>query len=245
MATRLIDRKTYDLLVSAYREEPGNRANAARVARCSWHMADRAWTHGWPRVSWAIPIRDVVGDERTAARALLAREAGVHPGTLQDVVEVQTLASADAAYRLAEEARGIRLAQQTTMGLLESLHSAISTRVPPLLGPSTSLDAPVAAAASRHASPLDGFEQLVRLNAQLIDQLGKAMQLERFRLGNPLPEPSEREDEVDPEDALIRIERVVRAHRLLRERDVIVYPEDEDPAVDTEPERDGFAPEAR
>lgn len=70
MANRIIDQKTYRLLLEAYREKPGNATHAGKVAECDRRMALTGWTDGWPkRFEWAKPIWAVIQDEALAARA--------------------------------------------------------------------------------------------------------------------------------------------------------------------------------
>lgn len=65
----------YNLLLEAYRECPGNASYAMRKAVCGRPMAGRAWYPGWTdKFSWARPIRDVLAEEREAARAEQSRQ---------------------------------------------------------------------------------------------------------------------------------------------------------------------------
>lgn len=65
------NRECYDLLVQAYIGGPGNHSRAHRETGFDRKSCRYAWENGWEK--WAlpgcIPIREVVADERAAARA--------------------------------------------------------------------------------------------------------------------------------------------------------------------------------
>lgn len=78
MAYRQIDKTTYDALTAAFRDKPGNYANAARVAKCDSRMARAGWNKGWviKRVGISYPpIRDLLVEEQREARARMQEEA--------------------------------------------------------------------------------------------------------------------------------------------------------------------------
>jgi len=70
MSRRAVTREFYDALVAAFRASPGHFTAASRQACCEPRTAKRGWELGWvPRLQWARPIRDVLEDEKLAARA--------------------------------------------------------------------------------------------------------------------------------------------------------------------------------
>lgn len=71
---RHITRERYDLLVAAYREQPGNASHAARTVKCDRRTATRAWHKGWPKIAWARPIRAVIYEESQEARQAHAEQ---------------------------------------------------------------------------------------------------------------------------------------------------------------------------
>jgi hypothetical protein len=66
MAGTPLTRQLYDLMVASYRECPGNASHAARKCGCDRRMARRGWEKGWPRYTWALPIREVLANEAKA-----------------------------------------------------------------------------------------------------------------------------------------------------------------------------------
>jgi hypothetical protein len=67
---RPLTREVYDSLLAAYRESPGSIGLAARRAGVCWQLASRAWKGPrWKDYPWAVPIREVLDDERRAALA--------------------------------------------------------------------------------------------------------------------------------------------------------------------------------
>ncbi len=67
----------YNKILDAFRQTPGNYAGAGRIAGVNQKTARRAWEHGWPRWTWARPIRDVLKEEadQTMARVAARLEA--------------------------------------------------------------------------------------------------------------------------------------------------------------------------
>lgn len=69
MAYRAITRDIYEKLVKAYRQAPGNHANAAREANVWRGTARKAWESGWAQWPWAPSIKRTFLDEEVSARA--------------------------------------------------------------------------------------------------------------------------------------------------------------------------------
>ena len=55
-------RENYEKMLRAFRDSPGNAAAAARHVGCNWRTTQRVWEHGWPKFTWARPIKDVIAD---------------------------------------------------------------------------------------------------------------------------------------------------------------------------------------
>lgn len=70
--TAKFSRKTYELVLEGFRDSPGNIAHAARHAGVDWQTAKRLWDVGWPKFTWARPMREVVEEERQKALAEVA-----------------------------------------------------------------------------------------------------------------------------------------------------------------------------
>ena len=118
MARRLIDQQTYDLLLAAYRERPGNHTNAASVAGCDRRMAKRAFESGWEKAPWATPIKLALEQEQIEARASRARTR------TEDFIRAQEEREAarnDAIEARAQELQGLKMARGVSLATFNSL----------------------------------------------------------------------------------------------------------------------------
>lgn len=113
----LYSRPLYDELVAAFRETPGRYAAVARACNVSAKLARHAWLKGWldSGVPWAIPVKDVVGDEATRARVRAAELAQAERAR-QD--EERRKAAQESVEALAEERRLVRTARADVLGAL-------------------------------------------------------------------------------------------------------------------------------
>ena len=84
MATARLSRETYEKLVKAFREQPGNVSHAIRAAKVGPRTARRAWMRGWDAPSWARPIQDVFAQEQIQARASLERKRAEKGARIRD-----------------------------------------------------------------------------------------------------------------------------------------------------------------
>lgn len=62
----------YASLLAAFRVSPGNITQAAATCGWTWHATRRVWDKGWPKFTWARPIRDVLAEEHAASKAAIA-----------------------------------------------------------------------------------------------------------------------------------------------------------------------------
>lgn len=187
MARRIIDRETYNALLEAFREDPGNVSAAAKAAGCSWDMAKRALDHGWlSRFEWARPIKEHIFDDRKEARAerlLVVADEAERQGQAVD-----RAAALDAARALALEGAGVMGALRAGATLAESF-AEIAEATRPLviklvrflreLGEDPDADL---------ADPADVIKLLGTLayNVKLVNQAHhEAQKMERLILGEP------------------------------------------------------------
>lgn len=68
-------RELYEILLSAFREAPGNYAHALRASGMSDRKAmRRVWEKGWRNLPWARPIKVVLEEEQKEALLEVARQ---------------------------------------------------------------------------------------------------------------------------------------------------------------------------
>ena len=71
-----VTQQVWDLLIEAYREDPGNHSHASRRALVKRTTAKRAYEIGYPSRPWAIkPIKQLLVEDIQLARARLELEA--------------------------------------------------------------------------------------------------------------------------------------------------------------------------
>jgi hypothetical protein len=133
MPQRTINNDTWQMLINAYRDRPGNATNAARLARVDWKTANRAWESGlhWMKQeTFRKPIRELLAEEQEQARARLAmaedhkaRTIAEETAKLEASRKEQIVAKAndDRADTRVQEAQLVRLCRGSTIGLAASL----------------------------------------------------------------------------------------------------------------------------
>lgn len=113
-------RETYAKLLEAFRERPGAIAFASRAALCDRRTAARTWD-GAPRKQepWAIPIRQVLADEHTAAMAR-TREAELARRDRERAEQESTATKAREEHteQLAAERQLLKLARNDVLAAL-------------------------------------------------------------------------------------------------------------------------------
>lgn len=75
-------RNTYEKVLEGFREAPGNVSAASRYAGTDSRTAKRLWESGWPRFTWARPIREILDEEKAKSLSIVAerlqREKELH-----------------------------------------------------------------------------------------------------------------------------------------------------------------------
>ena len=179
MARRLIDQHTYDLLLSAYRERPGNHTNAARVAACDRRMAKRAWESGWEKAPWATPIKGALEGEQLSARAERARsrteEFLVHQNE-------RDAARMDAIESRAQELQGLKMARGASLAMFNSLLRVIRD-VQPIADRVRAMTDDIENVSPERA--LATLERVSRIAATATNTAQTVMRMERLHAGEP------------------------------------------------------------
>lgn len=112
-------RELYDLLVSAFREHPGEFTVVSKMVGCTRQCATHAWKKGWvPRVVWAKPIWKVLEEEKEAARALVAQK---NLSEAEEAVLLREKARREAIEAHAAEGQMVRLARSDATSLLAAV----------------------------------------------------------------------------------------------------------------------------
>lgn len=116
----------YDALLRAFRETPGDFTEAAKAAACDRRTARVAWEFGWRETQWAKPIKDLLDEEKIAARAELATAtaAGYVPTSDREK------ARQDAIQTRAETARVIRSTRGNALGVMALTSKVLAGCVP-------------------------------------------------------------------------------------------------------------------
>lgn len=68
-------KQLYELILNAYRENPGVHRAVERETKYDRRAAKLLWEKGWPHKTWAKPIKDVLGEELDDVRAEALRKA--------------------------------------------------------------------------------------------------------------------------------------------------------------------------
>ena len=120
-----LTKETYERLVDAFRDAPGNFSAAARAVGCDRRMAKRAWTKGWERHPWARPVEVVLREEHDAARARLsAAHANATNHKATAMMEERTEALLSAAQQEEEMMARMRHTILGTLVVVEEIRGA-------------------------------------------------------------------------------------------------------------------------
>ena len=118
MAYRQISKETYEHLLDAFRDRPGNCSNASRIAGCSPEMAKRGWEEGWsPRIPWARCLKQVLKEEQEQARAL---QRDIEITATKLAREERDKARQDSVKTLAQEGQMVSAGRANVLGMLAS-----------------------------------------------------------------------------------------------------------------------------
>lgn len=125
MAWKVTSQSTYDKLIIAFRENWGNFSSAARAAGVARKTAKKAWISGWPDQRMR-PIRDLLEEERLAARAEILTETraklvGDQAVLQQEAVEAEKarlLSHSQAVQTRAQEGEMVKLSRANTIVMM-------------------------------------------------------------------------------------------------------------------------------
>jgi len=177
MARRIITRELYDMLLTAYRESPGNASNAARYAGVGRRFARRAWDTGWEKHPWARPIMDVITDEQSESRAMRGAE---RLAEYRDAAKMRDMARTDAIEQRAAESRTLKMARGASMALLNATLNALRAAQP--------LSERMAEMNTDDVDPktvIQLVERVARLTGTATQTAHAVMRMERLHMGEP------------------------------------------------------------
>lgn len=124
-----VDQATWDKLLEAYRQDPGNHSAASRHALVQRRTARKAWDEGYPDRPWGTkPIKQLIAEDRELAGARAQLEAE-REGLAEDVAELESERDREAARQRAivvkkEEAVLVQLARQSSIRTLAAAVTA-------------------------------------------------------------------------------------------------------------------------
>lgn len=181
-----LTKETYEKLVDAFRDTPGNFSAAARAVGCDRRMAKRAWTKGWERHPWARPVEVVLREEHDAARARLSAahaSAANHKATA--MMEERTEALLSAAQQEEEMMAKMRHTILGTLVVVEEIRGAADVLGKIVLdsiregtfAESLGINAPRGA--------LDLLSKYVQLQERLVRTASEVVKLSASREGRP------------------------------------------------------------
>jgi hypothetical protein len=192
VAAPVIEAKVWDLLLAAWREDPGNLSKAARAAGVSRPTARKALLEGYPG---ADPprraIKDIVDEEKAAARAALQGtiEDSARRHALEDAARKRAEAEkarADAVEARRQEASMVRSQRGNILALIgiggTILRGALK------LGDSIRKDLEDAASGAKEMSLEQKMVVLTRtglLTQRIASAAGDVVKMERLLLGEP------------------------------------------------------------
>jgi hypothetical protein len=199
-------RETWEAMLEAFRQDPGNFSHVVRVTGVNWRTARRAWNEGWvPKIAWAPPISAVLEEEAEKARA--ARYRTLLEQEVQ-AEQVRIQARADAIAARGEEARGVKLARTNAMNLATIAARAIVAADPLVQELSKR------ATADLSKVPAEELRKHVAMTLQLSRQasslLREAVLLERLIAGEPIAVLGVKLDDLSPSQVVDQFERLVR-----------------------------------
>ena len=179
MARRVITQHLYDSLMTAYREKPGNHSNAAKVAGCERRMARRAFENGWPRMPWAVPIKQVLEREKVEARAARQQD---RTAEFELMAQAQKAAQQDAVEARAQEGRLVKMARGASMVLLQQCLRAMKVTGPLV----DQLEAEVRSGEHLDVAGITKtMDRIAHMTSQAVALSKEAMRMERLHMGEP------------------------------------------------------------
>ncbi len=198
MPTIRISPEQYQALVQAFREKPGNVARAARIAKVTEPTAKRCWDRGYERPIWAQrPIKQLLEDEQIAARAKIEAERIMRQQIENDIANDQQatyasmtlqnakdreLAKRDAADQRAKEAQAVRAAMTHGSAIMSIAGSLGAALIPVVQRVSMDIRGEDK---MKWREVVELVTKIAWLGQSGTNVVGKAMELERLRLGKP------------------------------------------------------------
>jgi len=189
-----VDFETWNKLLEAYREDPGNFSNAARHAGVQRRTARRAWDVGYPDRPWGgKSIRDMIRDEAELARSRTQLELE-REELNEDKELLESERSAEAARQRAiavrvEEAQLISGARAITMNAFASASKAAQGLSQAMTKLGGSLISKAMSADELSMKDMTALSALLRRYSSTLRELTQAgqtaMEMERLYLGEP------------------------------------------------------------
>ena len=184
LKSKTLTAESWDTMLAAYRERPADVPHAAKVARVTLHIADRAWRTGWEDAYPAIS--ELVAAEQIEARLARDRaEADLARKQRASAAEVEAERAAalrrDAIKARTDEGQMITASRTAAMGAL-----AVSAN---LLGSLYKIAPRVQEAISASDLSVVDYVRLVQrlggVTRQATDAAEASMRMERLMLGEP------------------------------------------------------------
>jgi len=104
---RVITQEFYTSILQAFRKAPENYRAVAKALKIDWKTAKRGWEEGWPRFTWAPPIKDVIRQEQVQVRVAAMEQADAAAASAppaRALTDVELQEHLKAAERLRSEA---------------------------------------------------------------------------------------------------------------------------------------------
>jgi hypothetical protein len=141
---RIIDQKTYDAMVTAFRAKPGNASYAAIQAGCDRRMAKRGWQLGWDMPARGIKleaIQAVLAREQMEARSRVLDAAAAELNREEEIRDKAREEAIEARVNTGVLLRGANAVQSSLMVTLGRLAPAVVKVAESLAASPTALEA--------------------------------------------------------------------------------------------------------
>jgi len=180
MKKLIYTKSRYSDLVRGFRESPGNFSHAARIAGVGTATAKLAWEKGWPRRSWAPPIKEYLQKEKEQIRAERQKQREIDQATEETARE---RATKDAIQSQAQEAAGSQAARANALALANVIGRITIACIPLSERVAAELKNPNFAFTPQTAMRL--FSSVSYVVRQGNEALRLALEIERLRVGEP------------------------------------------------------------
>jgi len=249
VVSNLVGRTTYESLLDAFREIPGNVSAAARSAGVGRETARRAWLRGW--TDRHLPaIKDVLREEQVLARsrrqaAVLMAAESADAGEGRPAGEAGPPATGDAAARMLakddavatreQEGQMVKLTRANTIALMSAASRLISAGIDKARELETKLK--TGAAVLTPSETMRFMASLSSVTRNAAECAKMALEMERLLMGEPTAVIGIDASNMSLEDAARTIEIANRALERARSRG-LVPTETPDLTVDDVPPAD-------